>query len=86
MLPSIALIQFENPYRTRFWLPVPLFLLWLLALLLSPLLLLVLLVACLAFSLNPFRVIGVVWGIVSALRGTSIQVRHQANSIHIRVH
>jgi hypothetical protein len=86
MIPSLAYFEYYNPYHRscRIWLP--LFLLWFVLLLLLPFILLVLLLVCLIWTINPFKVISVGWGILSALRGTSVNVDHQANHVRVQVY
>ena len=87
MIPSVATVWIENPdwrrRRLRLW--IPLFLLWIPVLLLSPLLLLVLLAACLAFQINAWRVIGVCWAILCSLPGTHVRVCADGKRIQVRI-
>ena len=74
MIPLVAMVSLRGKQsRTfRLWLPVVLvwFLLMPMALLLSP----VILVVCLACRVNPFRGISVLWQILSALSHTEVEV------------
>ena len=85
MTPNIAIVHIHNPYwrGCRLWLP--LFLLWIPLILLSPLLLLVLLAACIAFKISLWRSIAVCWGILCALPGTDVRVEVQGNHILVEI-
>ncbi len=85
MIPSIAVVQVHKPHwRTiRLWLP--LFLLWIPALLLAPLGLLVLLIVCLVGRVNFFRAVGVCWAILSSLPGTDVRVSADGNRVLVRI-
>jgi hypothetical protein len=74
MTPNFAVIAVHTPdFRMpRLW--VPLFLLWIPALLLSPLIFLVIVAACFLGRINPFRAIAVCWSIVCSLPGTNVHV------------
>ena len=85
MTPNFAVVGIETPvFRTpRLWLPI--FLLWIPAILLSPLVLLVVLAVWIAGSItvrgvrlnggvNPWRAIAILWGILCALPGTHVRV------------
>jgi len=85
MTPNIAIVHVYNPYWCSFRLWIPLFLLWIPLVLLSPLLLLILLAACLAFGIPFWRSIGVYWKILCGLPGTEVQVRAQEKRILVRV-
>jgi hypothetical protein len=85
MIPNIAIVHIHNPYWRSFRLWIPLFLLWIPVILLSPLLLLILLAACLAFRISFWRSISVFWGILCALPGTDVRVQAEQNHILIQV-
>jgi hypothetical protein len=74
MTPNFAVIGVHTPdWRMPcFWLP--LFLLWIPALLLAPLIFLVIVAVCLAGRINPFRAISVCWAILCSLPGTHVHV------------
>jgi hypothetical protein len=85
MIPLIAIVQIEprNGRRIRLWLP--LFLVWLLLVVLGLLLSPLILIACLIARLNPFRAI---WRLVSvfvAMAGTHIEVQSPDANILVRV-
>ncbi len=85
MTPNLAFVEVQNPYWRGLQLWVPLFLLWIPALLLSPLILLVLLAVCLAAQINPFRAVAVFWAILCSLPGTHVHVRSQQNRVTVQI-
>jgi len=88
MIPNIAVIRIESEHFHCPTIPVPLFLLWIPVLLLSPLILLVLLVlwaVCLGFGYPFWRAIGTCWKILCALPGTDVRVHADGNHITVRI-
>jgi hypothetical protein len=89
MTPNFAIIQIETPdWHTspkgwRLW--IPLFLLWIPAVLLAPLWLLLLLAFCFLGQVNFWRSLSVFWGILSSLPGTDIRVQADQNRILIKI-
>jgi hypothetical protein len=85
MTPSVAIIHLHNPHWRGFRLWIPLFLLWIPVVLLSPLWLLVLLAFCFLGQVNFWRSLSVFWGILSGLPGTDIRVQAEQNQILIKI-
>ena len=85
MIPTLAIVQVENPHRRGFHCWVPLIMLWLPVAILSPLILLLVLVACLAGRVNPWRAVSSFWGILWSLPGTHVHVRSQENQVMVRI-
>ena len=85
MTPNIAYVYVYTPgWRTpRLW--VPLFPLWIPAILLSPLIFLVIFGLCLAGEVNPFRAIAVVWSILCGLPGTHVRVSTADTQVVVRI-
>jgi hypothetical protein len=83
MLAIVAVRPGPRP-RRRLWIPLPLFLLWLLLLPVAVVLLPVTFVVCWATDVNPFRALSAVWGILSGLGSTRIEVDHRDASIYVR--
>ena len=75
MIPMLAYVAVETPNWRGFRLWFPLFLAWLLLLLVSPLILLILAAACWWVRVSPWRTIGVLWSVVCATRGTDVHVK-----------
>jgi len=85
MTPNFAVIGVETPqwHMPRLW--IPLFLLWIPVVLLSPIVFLVLVVIAIAARTNIWRLIGLLWGILSSLRGTDIRVTAEGNHVLVRI-
>jgi len=85
MIPLIAVVQIEPRHGRRIRLWLPLFLVWLLLVILGLLLSPLILIACLIVRLNPLRVI---WSLISvfvAMAGTHIEVQAPDAVILVRV-
>jgi hypothetical protein len=85
MTPNFAVVGIETPgWRLpRFWLP--LFLLWVPVILLSPLIFLVLAAMAIAARTSIWRLIAIFWGIASSLPGTHVHVRSEGNQVLVRI-
>jgi hypothetical protein len=85
MIPNIAVIELRSPHwhMPRLWLP--LFLLWIPVILLSPLILLVVCAACLAGRINPWRAMAAFWAILCGLRGVNVHVSSHDNKVLVRI-
>jgi hypothetical protein len=83
--PSIAIVHVAIPqWRTiRLWLP--LFLLWIPLILLSPLIFIVVCGLCLAGRISPWRAIASFWALSCALPGTDVRVCTEGNKILVRI-
>lgn len=88
MLPNIAVIRIQS---VNWWcppIPVPLFLIWIFAILLSPLILIGLMIlwaVCLVAGLRLWRSLGVLWQILCALPGTDVRVTAEGKHITVRI-
>ncbi|MGA2672564.1 MAG: hypothetical protein ABSE99_04985 [Terracidiphilus sp.] len=95
MTPNFAVIGIQTPHwrGRRLWLP--LFLLWIPVVLLSPLIFLVAVGIWLAVRIapgiplacrvSPWRTIAVLWGILCSLPGTHVRVSTQDTQILVRI-
>jgi hypothetical protein len=88
MTPNFAVVEVRSPYcqTPRLWLP--LFLLWIPVIVLSPVILLILLVlavACLAGGINPWNAIATFWAILCSLRGTHVHVSTHESKVTVRI-
>jgi hypothetical protein len=90
MTPNFAVVHVTNPewrwHGFRLW--VPLFLLWIPVILLSPLILLVLLVmlaACILGQVSFFYALRTFWDILCSLPGTNVHVRADQNTVLVRI-
>ena len=85
MTPNVAIVHVHNPYWRGIRLWIPLFLLWIPVILLSPLLLLILLAVCFLGQINFWRTISVCWDILCALPGTDVRVQADGNQILVEI-
>lgn len=85
MIPSLAIVHVENPQSRGIRLWLPLFLLWIPVILLSPLILLVLLAVCIVGRINPLRAIAAFWAISCSLPGTDVRVCSDGNRVTVRI-
>ena len=85
MTPNIAIVRIENPRWRGIHLWIPLFLLWIPLILLSPLILLMVLVACLIGRINPWRAIAAFWAVSCGLPGTDVLVCAEGNKVLVRI-
>jgi hypothetical protein len=85
MIPNFAVIGIQTPewHLPRLW--VPLFLLWILLVVLSPLVFLVLAAAAIAVKTTIWRLIAVFWNLLSSLRGTDVQVVADGNRLLVKL-
>jgi len=85
MTPNVAIIHVHNPHWRGMRLSIPLFLLWIPFVLVSPLLIFILLMACMGLQINLFRATSVFWGILCSLPGTNVRVEAQGNQILVEI-
>ena len=85
MTPNFAVVAVETPtfHMPRLW--VPLFLLCIPVVLLSPIIFLVLAAVAIFTRTTIWRLIALCWGIVSALPGTDVRVTAEGTHVLVRV-
>jgi len=85
MTPNFAIIGIQTPHwhTPRLW--IPLFLLWIPIVLLSPILFLVLVAVAIAARTSIWRLIAIVWGIVTAFPGTDVRIHTEGNNVIVRI-
>ena len=85
MIPFVAVVSLRDQESRTFRLWIPLFLIWLVvlpvAILLSPCIFL----ACLICRVNPFRSVGVMWQILTALADTALEVEHRSAGMSFHI-
>jgi len=85
MIPFVAVVSLRNQESRTFRLWIPLFLIWLvllpLVILLSPFIFL----ACLICRVNPFRGVGVMWQILTALTDTELELEHRSAGMSFHI-
>jgi hypothetical protein len=85
MIPNIAIVRIDSPHWRGIHLWLPLFLLWIPLLLLSPLILLVLLACCIAGGIDFFAAIATFWGMLVGLPGTDVRVTANGNKVTVKI-
>lgn len=85
MTPNIAIVHVNYPRGPNFRLWLPLFLLWIPAVLLAPFVLLALLIACLVSGVPFWRTIATLWALVCSLPGTDVRVATEGNRVLVRI-
>ena len=88
MIPLAAVIAVRPGWRSfnrRLWIPLPLFLFWLLALPFLVLALPVFFIVCVASPVDPFRALAILWQLLCALRKTQVSVEHRDASILVHI-
>ena len=85
MTPNLAILEIQSSHwrMPRLWLP--LFLLWIPLILLSPLIFLVIFGLCIAGGCSPWRAIAVIWAISCSLPGTHIHVSTKESKVLVRI-
>jgi hypothetical protein len=85
MTPNFAVVGVQTPewHMPRLW--IPLFLLWIPVILLSPVIFLVLVAIAIAARTSIWRLIAILWGILSSLRGTDVRVTADGNHVLVRI-
>jgi uncharacterized membrane protein len=85
MIPLVASVSIRNKRSRGFRLWIPLALVWLLLLPVALLLLPVVFVACWVGQIDPFDALSAWWRILSALRGSNIEIDADRSSVSIHV-
>jgi hypothetical protein len=83
--PNFAVVHLNFPHGSNFRLWLPLFLLWIPALLLAPFVLVVLLVACVCVRVSFWKSGSAFWAIVCSLPGTDVRVTTEGNHVLVRI-
>lgn len=85
MTPNVAIVHVNFPHGPNFRLWLPLFLLWVPAIVLAPFVLLALLVACLVSGVPYWRCVGAGWALLCSLPGTDVRVTTEGNRVLVRI-
>lgn len=85
MTPNLAYVHISNPHWRCFGIWLPLFLLWIPAVILAPFILIALAIACALGRIRFWTSLSVLWGILSALPGTNVNVNSGENLVHVRI-
>lgn len=87
MTPNLAIVRVEDQ-RHSFWgfpIVLPLFLLWIPALILGPLVLLIHGIACLATGVSFWRSVAAAWSLLCALPGTDVRVTAEGRRVLVTI-
>ncbi len=88
MIPNLAVIRIHGAHGWCPPIPVPLFLIWVFAILLSPLILIALVIlwgVCLGAGYDMWRIVAGLWRILCALPGTFVRVTSEGKHISVRI-
>ena len=85
MTPSLAFVRVETPGWRGIPIWLPLFLLWIPAIVFAPLILPIVVVVCLAGKVNPWRAIAALWAIVCSLPGTNVRCSHRREAGQVSI-
>ena len=85
MTPNFAIVHVTWVHGPNFRLWLPLFLLWVPAILLAPFILLALLIACLISGVRFWRCIAGGWELLCSLPGTDVRVATEGNRVLVRI-
>ena len=85
MTPNIAIVHVNYPHGPNFRLWLPLFLLWIPAVLLAPFVLLALFIASIAAKIPFWQTISALWRLVCSLPGTDVRVTTEGNRVLVRI-
>lgn len=85
MTPNVAIVHLSYPHGPNFRLWLPLFLLWVPALVLAPFVLLAVLIACLISGVRFWRCVAAGWSLLCSLPGTDVRVASEGNRVLVRI-
>jgi len=85
MTPNLAIVHVNYLHGPNFRLLLPLFLLWVPAILLAPFILLALLIACVISGVPFWRCVAAGWSLICSLPGTDVRVATEGNKVLVRI-
>ncbi|HEY1984320.1 MAG TPA: hypothetical protein VGG85_02870 [Terracidiphilus sp.] len=85
MTPNLAIVRVESQYWRCPPLPLPVFLLWIPALVLAPIVLPILWVVCIFTHVRLWATLGVLWDILCGLPGTHVRVVTDGHKVTVRI-
>jgi hypothetical protein len=85
MTPNLAYVCVEWHGSRRIGLWLPLFLLWIPLVLLSPLIVLVVVAVCAVGRVNAWRALVAFWALIVSLPGTDVRVSADGNRVTVRI-
>ena len=85
MTPNIAIVRIQKGHWWGFPIILPLFLLWIPAILLGPFVLLILWAVCIAADVSFSATVVTMWKILCSLPGTDVRVCTEGNRVTVRI-
>lgn len=85
MTPNVAIVHVNYPRGPNFRLWLPLFLLWVPAIVVGPFVLLALLIACLISGVRFWQCVAAGWALICSLPGTDVRVATEGNRVLVRI-
>jgi hypothetical protein len=85
MTPNIAIVHIDYPHRPRIRLWLPLFLLWIPSIVLTPVALIVLFIVCVVSHIPFGRSVAALWNLLCSLPGTDVRVSTEGNKVFVRI-
>ena len=86
MIPMAGVIALRtHPQGRTWWIPLPLFLLWLILLPVLILVVVAIFVVSLIVNVNPWRALSSSWQLLAGLRGLRVQVEEKQTSVFINL-
>ncbi|HEU5350473.1 MAG TPA: hypothetical protein VFU55_02680 [Terracidiphilus sp.] len=85
MTPNLAYVRVEWHGGRRIGLWLPLFLLWIPVVLLSPVIVLVVAAVSVGCRVNAWRALAAFWGLVVSLPGTDVRVVADGNRVTVKI-
>ena len=84
MIPMVGVLELRvHRQGRRWWIPLPLLLLWLILLPLAVVWVPAVIVTCLVLEIDPLEVFGVTWQLLAGLRNLLVQVEQRDASVRI---
>jgi len=83
--PNLAIVHVSIERGPNFRLWLPLFLLWLPAVVLAPFVLLALLIGCVVSGVPFWRSVATLWALLCSLPGTDVRVAAEGNRVLVRI-
>jgi hypothetical protein len=85
MTPNIAIVRIQNHSFWGFPIVIPVFLLWIPALLLAPFVLIVVWAVCIAVDISFRQTVSTFWSLLCGLPGTDVRVCADGKRITVRI-
>jgi hypothetical protein len=85
MIPNLAIVHWHGQRGPNFRVWLPLFLLWIPAVVMAPLILPLLIIGCLVFKISFWRLIATFWALLCSLPGTDVQVAAEGSRVLVRI-